>query len=84
MENITSTLTPKQKQFADALQEFLSTRAADWGNEASLLMYGYKKFVTRDYFPILTDGNYIQRRGFEEYADYHPKPGNDKKYDTEC
>lgn len=62
VENITSTLTPKQKQFADALQEFLSTRAADWGNEASLLMYGYKKFVTRDYFPILTDGNYIQSK----------------------
>lgn len=62
VENITSTLTPKQKQFADAIQEFLSTRAADWGNEASLLMYGYKKFVTRDYFPILTDGNYIQSK----------------------
>lgn len=62
VENITSTLTPKQKQFADAMQEFLSTRAADWGNEASLLMYGYKKFVTRDYFPILTDGNYIQSK----------------------
>lgn len=62
VENITSTLTPKQKQFTDAMQEFLSTRAADWGNEASLLMYGYKKFVTRDYFPILTDGNYIQSK----------------------
>lgn len=62
VDNITSTLTPKQKQFADAIQEFLSTRAADWGNEASVLMYGYKKFAARDYFPIITDGNYIHSK----------------------
>lgn len=62
VDNITSTLTPKQKQFADAIQEFLSTRAADWGNEASVLMYGYKKFAARDYFPIITDANYIQSK----------------------
>lgn len=56
---ITSTLSQKQKDFADRMQQFLMLDAADWGNEASLLMYGYKKFMSRDYWPILTDSNYI-------------------------
>lgn len=56
---ITSTLSQKQKDFADRMQQFLMLDAAGWGNEASLLMYGYKKFMSRDYWPILTDSNYI-------------------------
>lgn len=59
VDMITSTLTPKQKQFADLLQVFLKDNAAEWGNRASVLMYGYKKFMSKDYFPIITDGNYL-------------------------
>ena len=62
VENITSTLSEKQKQLADKLQEFLSSNAAEWGNRASVEMYGYKKFMARDYFPIVTDKNYIQSK----------------------
>lgn len=59
VEAITNSLSQKQKDFADRMQQFLMLNAADWGNEASLLMYGYKKFMSRDYWPILTDQNYI-------------------------
>lgn len=59
VDMIISTLTPKQKQFADLLQVFLKDNAAEWGNHASVLMYGYKKFMSKDYFPIITDGNYL-------------------------
>lgn len=59
---LTETLSDKQKKFADVLQQFLSNDAAVWGNEASVEMYGYKKFNARDYFPITTNGNYIQHK----------------------
>lgn len=59
VEKITSTLTQKQRDFADRMQKFLMLNAAEWGNEASLLMYGYKKFMSREYWPILTDQNYV-------------------------
>lgn len=62
VEAITSTLSEKQKQLADRMQEFLSTDAAEWGNRASVEMYGYKKFMARDYFPIVTDKNYVQSK----------------------
>ena len=62
VERITSTLSGKQKQLADKMQDFLSSNAAEWGNRASVEMYGYKKFMARDYFPIVTDKNYIQSK----------------------
>ena len=62
VEAITGTLTDKQKKFADAMQRYLSENAAQWGNAASLEMYGYKKFEARDYFPIRTDYNFINTK----------------------
>lgn len=59
---ITDTLTPEQKQLADALQRFMGNQISEWGNEVSMDMYGYKKFTARDYFPIVTDKNYIMRQ----------------------
>ena len=54
-------LTPEQKKLADALQRFMGNQVAEWGNETSMEMYGYKKFAARDYFPIKTDRNHITR-----------------------
>ena len=49
---IVSSLTDRQKQVAESIQEFMSTVCAEWGNEISM-----KRFLTRDfsekfYFPI--------------------------------
>lgn len=48
-------LTTQQKQVADAMQRFMAQVCSAWGNEASMLMYGYKKFNEEDYYPITVD-----------------------------
>ena len=55
VNQITSTLTEKEKAFADAVQSYLSNECAKKGNATSMLMYGYKKFTEKDYFPIKVD-----------------------------
>ena len=62
VNNIIKTLTPRQKDIADGIAEFLTTYTSEWGNEASLEIYGYKKFQAKNYFPIKTDKNYIATR----------------------
>lgn len=49
---IVGTLTDKQAKIADELQKVMVTTLADWGNEASIKAYGYKKFTGADYWPI--------------------------------
>ena len=49
---IVGTLTDKQAKVADGLQKVMATTLADWGNEASMKAYGYKKFTGADYWPI--------------------------------
>lgn len=49
---ILSSLTPEQKKIADGLQRISSTTLADYGNEASMTAYGYKKFTEPNYWPI--------------------------------
>lgn len=62
VESIINTLTPGQKALADGLQRFMGNECAEWGNEITMEMYGYQKFTARNYFPIVTDGNYIETR----------------------
>ena len=50
--NILSTLTDRQKEVADKLQEFMNTVCSDWGNEISMARFGVKMFGLPDYFPI--------------------------------
>ena len=54
IKNITDQLTDTQKAIADKMQQFLAVDCATWGNEASMRMYGYEKFVDPHYFPIKT------------------------------
>lgn len=54
---ITSTLTEEEKKIADGMQKFLSKICAQWGNETSLKLLGYKKFGEENYWPISTDPN---------------------------
>lgn len=59
LKQITSLLTDKQKQIAEAMQDFLSTVAAEWGNETSREMYGYDKFGEKHYIPIISNKEYL-------------------------
>lgn len=59
VNTITETLTAEQKRLADALQKYMGDQVADWGNEVTMRMYGYKKFTAKNYFPIVTDKNYV-------------------------
>lgn len=49
---ITKVLTKEQRAIADAMQKLTTTILADYGNEASMAAYGYKKFTGKDYWPI--------------------------------
>ena len=49
---ITGTLTEEQKRIADGLQRLTTGILADYGNQASMAAYGYRKFTEADYWPI--------------------------------
>lgn len=49
---ICSELSEKEKNLADAYQRFLATTCATWGNETSMNLYGYYKYIDPDYFPM--------------------------------
>lgn len=53
-------LTPQQKAFANAMQDYLSTVIAERGNKASMEMYGVRLFEEEKYFPMYTvqDGKF--------------------------
>lgn len=53
-------MTDEQKRIAEGISEFFTDVTAEWGNEVSLKLYGYKKFTEEFYFPIVLDDNYIQ------------------------
>ena len=52
MQTILSSLTDRQKEVADKLQEFMNKECSDWGNEISMARFGIKQFGIPDYFPI--------------------------------
>lgn len=66
IEKITGNLTKRQKEVADALQKFMSTVCADWGNVVSMKRFGYQMFTEGLYFPIESDTNNL--RGIDEQA----------------
>ena len=58
-------LTAEQKAYADELVGFLSTTMADYGNQASMDMYGYKKFTEQYYIPFHTSAEQRFLKGDE-------------------
>lgn len=54
IQAITKVLTTEQKKVADGLQKLASSKLAQWGNEASMQVYGYRKFKEEHYWPIQT------------------------------
>lgn len=52
IQSIVKVLTPEQIRIADDLQKLTTGVLANYGNEASMKAYGYKKFTEQDYWPI--------------------------------
>jgi site-specific DNA-cytosine methylase len=57
--DIISKLTPDQKAFADAMQDYLSTTMGEKGNEVSLELYEIKLFKNKNYFPLKVAPQYM-------------------------
>jgi len=57
VDRIIAELTDRQIEVADQLQEFMNKDCADWGNEVSMIRFGYKAFGEPNYFPITSDSN---------------------------
>lgn len=57
IDQITKVLSGKQKKAADAMQRYLSTTVAGWGNEVSRRAYGVRLFTEPNYWRIRTGGS---------------------------
>lgn len=58
LAEITGSLTTEQVKTARAMQEYLSTTAAAWGNEVSNTLYGYDKFTETHYWPMSSSNDF--------------------------
>ena len=56
---ITETLTDEQKRIAEGIGRFFTSVTSKWGNEVSMALYGYEKFGVENYFPIVSDKDYL-------------------------
>lgn len=55
-------LTDEQKQYVNDMVAYMSSELAELGNEASMKMYGIKKFTEQYYFPIKSWGGVLNKR----------------------
>lgn len=58
-DDLIAHLSDEDKKVADAIGSFLSKRCAEWGNEASMKMYGYRMFEDPFYFPLDVSKNVL-------------------------
>ncbi|MBR3973253.1 MAG: hypothetical protein IKJ99_04820 [Oscillospiraceae bacterium] len=59
--DIVTTLNADQKAFVDEMQEYLSTTMGNKGNEVSLEMYGVKLFKEKNYFPLKSSEDWMEK-----------------------
>lgn len=59
LANITATLTNEQRAFVDELQHYLSHDLSKKGNSISRALYDIDIFKEENYWPIVTDKNYL-------------------------
>ena len=57
IDMIINSLTDRQREVADGLQKFMNETCTDWGNEVSMIRFGFKAFGEENYFPIQSDKN---------------------------
>ena len=67
LAKILDSLTPRQKEVADNLQQFMQEQGGKWGNYVSLKRFGEELFGEKHYFPINSDGRHLAAN-----ADEHP------------
>ena len=53
-------LTPRQKEVADKLQQFMQKQGGEWGNHVTVARFGEKQFGEENYYPINSDGRHLQ------------------------
>ena len=58
-QRITSLLTDRQIEVVNALQNYMSTVANEWGNYVSIKRFDQEQFTEEHYWPINSDGRYI-------------------------
>ena len=66
---VVNTLNVEQKAFVEEMQTYLSDVMGGKGNEVSIQMYGIKSFGEKNYFPIRSAGQYMEKakeKGFME------------------
>ena len=61
LDEIVGKLTPEQKAFVDAMQDYLSTVMGEKGNEVSLALYDIKLFKEKNYFPLKVSHDFLAR-----------------------
>ncbi len=59
VQQMISSLSPRQREVADALQKYMSTECATWGNYVSMKRFDVEQFGEENYFPINSDGRYL-------------------------
>nr|DAY24872.1 MAG TPA: hypothetical protein [Caudoviricetes sp.] len=59
IENIVNSLTDNQKAFVDRLQGYLSNEMSQKGNEVTRALYDIDRFREKNYWPIISDKNYL-------------------------
>ena len=62
LDMLGSYLTDEQKAWVDQIVGYMSGELAELGNEASMKMYGIKKFTEQYYFPIKSWGGVLNSR----------------------
>ena len=73
LKTIIDTLTPRQVEVADKLQQYMQRQGGEWGNHVSVARFGERQFGEENYFPINSDGRHLQANADE-------KPGNASLY----
>ena len=58
---VVDTLTKEQKTFVEEMQTYLSDVMGGKGNEVSMQMYGIRSYGEKNYFPIRSAGQYMER-----------------------
>lgn len=61
LEQVIDTLTKEQKAFVEEMQTYLSDVMGGKGNEISLQMYGIRSFGEKNYFPLRSAGQYMEK-----------------------
>lgn len=60
LQMISDKLTDKQRKMADAMQAYLSTDVAKWGNDVTQRLYLYDAFTEDKYWPLTSDPNVLK------------------------